>query len=235
MLFARSVRRTGSEAGPVLGGNRRVPAFDHAGQPADHRTCVVERRDARGDVIERWLTLVALPLAIHLGRVLVALALDLDNWGAANWSRWPSRRTFSVWSTRSRRTIACCRHERASAGPPSGWRLAWLQSAGSSNPLGRGWAIEVRPSDRSGRDGPRQVRATVGAVEDRWTERHGAARIGALRPALAALVEPRDFGLAPIRIGLAAPPDCWRAAEPAARVLPHAPMVLHRGGFPDGA
>ena len=57
----------------------------------------------------------------------------------------------------------------------------------------------------------------------------------ALRSALAALVEPLDSGLAPIRIGLAAPPDGWRAAEPATRVLPHAPMVLHRGGFPDGA
>jgi hypothetical protein len=30
-------------------------------------------------------------------------------------------------------------------------------------------------------------------------------------------------------------PECWRARVPAPSVLPHFPMVLHRGGYPDGA
>jgi hypothetical protein len=29
--------------------------------------------------------------------------------------------------------------------------------------------------------------------------------------------------------------DGWHAAKPADRVVPRAPMVLHRGGWPDGA
>ena len=29
--------------------------------------------------------------------------------------------------------------------------------------------------------------------------------------------------------------DGWRAAVPKPEVLPHFPMVLHRGGFPDGS
>ncbi len=30
-------------------------------------------------------------------------------------------------------------------------------------------------------------------------------------------------------------PDGWRAKVPKPATLPHFPMVLHRGGFPDGS
>jgi hypothetical protein len=42
--------------------------------------------------------------------------------------------------------------------------------------------------------------------------------------------------LAPLAVEAAAPyPDGWRAAVRKPDTLPHFPMVLHRGGFPDGS
>jgi len=35
--------------------------------------------------------------------------------------------------------------------------------------------------------------------------------------------------------GLQPYPDGWRASVASREVLPHYPMVLHRGGFPDGS
>ena len=35
--------------------------------------------------------------------------------------------------------------------------------------------------------------------------------------------------------GLGPPPGGWRAAVRAKATLPQYPMVLHRGGFPDGS
>jgi hypothetical protein len=35
--------------------------------------------------------------------------------------------------------------------------------------------------------------------------------------------------------GLDLYPDGWRASVPKPEGLPHYPMILHRGGFPDGS
>jgi hypothetical protein len=78
-------------------------------------------------------------------------------------------------------------------------------------------------------------RSCVARTEAHWRDRHGDLAIDALRGALGTLVEPIDEPGAPIRAGLATPPGSWRSAEPPSRVLPHFPMVLHRGGWPDGA
>jgi hypothetical protein len=70
------------------------------------------------------------------------------------------------------------------------------------------------------------------AVEDRWRSRFGAERVAALRDAL----EPLATGDPPPLFGGLTPyEDGWRARVKAPAVLPHYPMVLHRGGYPDGA
>lgn len=78
-------------------------------------------------------------------------------------------------------------------------------------------------------------------VEGQWVERFGAADLGRLRAALQRLLE--DPRLAD---GLRPHPDGWRAtkrylahteamlADPRG-ALPAYPMVLHRGGWPDGS
>ena len=72
----------------------------------------------------------------------------------------------------------------------------------------------------------------AGAIERRWHERftHGAT------DALRACLEPLAAGNPPPLIaGLRPYPDNWRASVRPAVTLPHFPMVLHRGGYPDGS
>jgi len=46
---------------------------------------------------------------------------------------------------------------------------------------------------------------------------------------------PISQGLPPIFAGLEPYPDNWRASIRPAGTLPWYPMVLHRGGYPDGS
>jgi hypothetical protein len=83
-------------------------------------------------------------------------------------------------------------------------------------------------------------------VEQRWTRRFGAESVKGLRAALEGVLEQRDGDRPRLSLGLDPHPDGWRAtkryveqtnavfADPLGR-LPHYPMVLHRGGWPDGS
>jgi len=55
-----------------------------------------------------------------------------------------------------------------------------------------------------------------------------------LRAALEPLVGDGTLASSPLAAGLAPEPGNWRASVKAPETLPHYPMVLHRGGFPDG-
>ena len=72
----------------------------------------------------------------------------------------------------------------------------------------------------------------LGATEDRWRDRFGRDPIGALRQPLEALALGQP---PPLFQGLEPYPDNWRASVRAPRTLPSYPMVLHRGGYPDGS
>ena len=98
------------------------------------------------------------------------------------------------------------------------------------DPAGSRWKITRLTS--SGARAQGAYADLTGAVEDRWRSRFGAARVAALRDAL----EPLAVGDPPPLFGGLTPyPDGWRARVKALSVLPHYPMVLHRGGYPDGA
>jgi hypothetical protein len=74
--------------------------------------------------------------------------------------------------------------------------------------------------------------ALAAAIERDWRARLGDATVTALRAAL----EPLAAGdQAPLFAGLEPYPDGWRARRPAPATLPHYPMTLHRGGYPDGS
>lgn len=85
------------------------------------------------------------------------------------------------------------------------------------------------------------------AAERRWRNRFGTDQIAALRRALHNIVNQRDDGGQPrLAAGLRPYPDGWRAQQPFLRqtmavlsdpagALPQYPMVLHRGGWPDGS
>ncbi len=112
--------------------------------------------------------------------------------------------------------------------------------------LGKRGLVQVGPDPAAGRvkvirltgDGARlrgRFEAAVGATEERWRTRFGADRVGALRASLEPLVVGAAGGRSPLWQGLEPYPDGWRAGVRRPEALPHYPMVLHRGGFPDGA
>ena len=75
----------------------------------------------------------------------------------------------------------------------------------------------------------------VGTIEQRWRERFTGSAIDALRTSLEALATAPDGEPPPLFAGLEPYPDNWRAAVRRPATLPHYPMVLHRGGYPDGS
>jgi DNA-binding MarR family transcriptional regulator len=78
-------------------------------------------------------------------------------------------------------------------------------------------------------------RRLVSGIELRWRERFGAEAVDELRETLELLAIPTANGRPPLFAGIEPYPDGWRAADRKRKYLPHFPVVLHRGGFPDGA
>ena len=75
----------------------------------------------------------------------------------------------------------------------------------------------------------------LGALEQRWRERFTDDTINALRHALEALATASEGERPPLFHGLEPYPDNWRASVRRPAILPYYPMVLHRGGYPDGS
>jgi DNA-binding MarR family transcriptional regulator len=72
-------------------------------------------------------------------------------------------------------------------------------------------------------------------IERRWQARFGERHFQALRTELEALGGGVDRSRSPLMLGLTPPAGGWRESVGKPDVLPHYPMVLHRGGFPDGS
>ena len=76
----------------------------------------------------------------------------------------------------------------------------------------------------------------LGATEESWRTRYGAAAVDDLRSALEHVVGDGTLASSPLAPGLVPYPDNWRAGvRRLPETLPHHPMVLHRGGYPDGS
>jgi len=82
----------------------------------------------------------------------------------------------------------------------------------------------LTPKGREAQDAYRQL---IDVIEERWQKRFGKDTIRSLRELLGHLAGDHR-GLEPC-------PDGWRASVRKPSTLPHYPMVLHRGGFPDGS
>ena len=83
-----------------------------------------------------------------------------------------------------------------------------------------------------GLDAQRLYHELTGEIERRWRDGFTPAVTAALRASL----EPLAAGQPPPLFGGLEPyPDNWRAVARRPDVLPHFPMVLHRGGYPDGS
>jgi DNA-binding MarR family transcriptional regulator len=81
-----------------------------------------------------------------------------------------------------------------------------------------------------------KCRRLLAAAEASWRTRYGAVAVDDLRAALEPLVGDGTLASSPLVRGLEPYPDNWRAAvRQTPGTLPHYPMVLHRGGYPDGS
>lgn len=96
----------------------------------------------------------------------------------------------------------------------------------------RGKVARLTPRGRSAQDGCGRLLAVI---EDGWQERFGPDGIRGLRQALERLAVAPAGEPSPLWLGLEPYPGGWRASVRRPRTLPHFPMVLHRGGFPDGS
>jgi hypothetical protein len=96
------------------------------------------------------------------------------------------------------------------------------------------WSRDRRRHARLTDRGLSAQRRGLRRVRDReagWRERFGDD----LRDALTPIVGDGTRGGSPLFAGLDPPADGWRADVPAPERLPWFPMVLHRGGWPDGS
>lgn len=102
--------------------------------------------------------------------------------------------------------------------------------------------VGVEPGSRSnaltltpkGRRAQAACIARITEVEADWRTRFGEETIDALRESLLEIVT-EPLSESALFDGITPHRDCWRAALPRPEALPHFPMVLHRGGFPDGS
>ncbi|MGO4884252.1 MAG: hypothetical protein ACLP59_26045 [Bryobacteraceae bacterium] len=92
----------------------------------------------------------------------------------------------------------------------------------------RGSRAKIARLTTKGRAAQEAYRELLATIEGRWQVRFGKDAIRALRLRLARLVQPLFQALEPY-------PGGWRAKVRKPETLPHYPMVLHRGGFPDGS
>jgi len=74
----------------------------------------------------------------------------------------------------------------------------------------------------------------VKSLEERWRQQHGTDVITSVRSCLERLAGAGGPG-SPLFGGLEPAPGNWRADTRPPQTLPHFPMVLHRGGYPDGS
>lgn len=93
-------------------------------------------------------------------------------------------------------------------------------------------AVRLTPGGILARDACDKLAADL---ERRWTERYGEVRVEGLREVLKPISGDGRREGSPLFAGLEPHPDGWRAKGRKPVTLPHFPMVLHRGGYPDGS
>jgi DNA-binding MarR family transcriptional regulator len=174
-----------------------------------------------------------LPLAALLSRVLLAFAIEFER--ESDVSLAISANVLRVLGEQGVRVrdlpllSGVSKEAMATA-------LRFLQKYGDMiiepDPVGsRGKVVRLTPQGREAQDTYHHL---VWAIEERWQTRFGKDTIRALRRALERLVGESTAQLSPLFKGLEPYSDGWRASVRQTAMLPHYPMVLHRGGYPDG-
>ena len=173
----------------------------------------------------------ALPLSALLSRVLLAFALEYEREAGLSLAVAANvLRVLGTEGTRLRDLPALTGTSTASVR----WALGILTrgdlAAEEPDPAAsRGKVARLTPR---GLDAQHRYHELTGTIERRWHDRFTPGVTGALRASL----EPLAVGRPPVLSGGLEPyPDNWRASVRRPATLPHFPIVLHRGGYPDGS
>jgi methyltransferase (TIGR00027 family) len=176
----------------------------------------------------------ALPLSALLSRVLLAFALDYERESEQSLAIGANLlRVLSPGPTRLRDLPPLTGLSKEAVAWAMGALLRARLAVEEPDPAASRGRI-ARLTER-GRRAQRLHLELLGTVEDRWRERFGRDTLGALRECLEALATGAEGQPPPLFQALEPYPDNWRAAVPSPRTLPYYPMVLHRGGYPDGS
>jgi DNA-binding MarR family transcriptional regulator len=180
---------------------------------------------------ERGITVSERALPILLSKVLLAFAIEFERHSevslaiSANVLRLGEGvkvRDLPKLSAVSKEAIAMA--------------LSFLEKRGyaSIKPEAPGSRLKVLTLTPKGKHARDEYFRLVWAIEEQWQKEFGEKIVSTLRDSLEQLVgEPTQQS--PLFRGLEPYADNWRAALPRPEALPHYPMVLHRGGFPDGS
>ncbi len=178
--------------------------------------------------------LAGLPVSALLSRVLLSFALEYEHEAGSS----------LAISANVLRVLGAAGARRRDLPPLTGtskeavsWALGILirKQLAAEDPdpaAGRGKIARLTPR---GLQAQRLYHEFVGTIEQRWRERFAGGAIDALRTSLEALATAPDGEPPPLCAGLEPYPDNWRATVRRPATLPHYPMVLHRGGYPDGS
>jgi methyltransferase (TIGR00027 family) len=173
----------------------------------------------------------ALPLSALLSRVLLAFALEYEREAGLSLAVAANvLRVLGAEGTRLRDLPALTGTSTESVR----WALGILTrgdlAAEEPDPAAsRGKVARLTPR---GLDAQHLYHELTGTIERRWHDRFTPDVTGALRASL----EPLAAGQPPVLSGGLQPyPDNWRASVRRPATLPHFPIVLHRGGYPDGS
>ncbi len=178
--------------------------------------------------------LAALPLSALLSRVLLTFAIEYEREAALSLAVSANvLRVLGADRTRPRDLPPLT----GTAKPAVRWATgvlirAHLAAEVPDPAASRGKVVRLTPG---GIDAQRLYHELAATIEWRWRERFAADVITALRASLEPLAAPPGGGPPPLFQGLEPYPDNWRALVRRPAALPHYPMVLHRGGYPDGS
>ncbi|HEX3947163.1 MAG TPA: hypothetical protein VHW47_05635 [Acidimicrobiales bacterium] len=173
-------------------------------------------------------------LPVLLARVLLALALEFE---AASGRSLPLSanllRPIGVEGARVRDLPALAGVSKAAVAVATG--LADRRGLGTVGPAPGGGRWKVFGLSDRGQRVREEYPRRLAAIEAGWAERFGRDGVDRLRAELAELAGDGTASRSPLFAGLHPHRDGWRASVRPAETLPHFPMVLHRGGYPDGS
>jgi hypothetical protein len=172
----------------------------------------------------------ARPLVALLARALVAFTLDYEE--AARLSLAIGANVLRVVDESGMR-VRDLPEASGVAKPAIAMALGFLQrrKLAMTTAVGRVKIVGLTPK---GLEAKHAYFSLVREIEARWQVRFGVAAVENLRRVLEQTVG-GGAGARLIAEAITPPPAGWRARIKPAKTLPWQPMVLHRGGYPDGS